>query len=460
MAYQLSSDVVDAAFGVHRALARAPRMAWGVVVDGKLAHAGGHDAGPDTAFRIASMTKSFTAAAVLVLRDDGVLTLDEPVTNYAPELAALRPPNTDAPPITLRHLLTMSSGLATDDAWADRSMDLDDAGMDAVVASGGRFAAAPGTAFEYSNLGYGLAGRVVRRATGTTLQAIVQSRLLDPLGMTATRWTSGALPPGTDVARGYAVVDGEYVEEPPVGDGALAPMAGLYSTVADLARWTTFLADAFSPRADRADRDGGDGGDEDGPLRRSSRREMQRIANGGVTGPAYGMGIRIEHDRLLGPLLGHSGGLPGYGSNMRWAPDAGVGAIALANVTYARMADAVRAVFDVMAASRMVRRRPVPVVPDLARAAVDLVALLDEWDDARAAALFTANVALDDALMRRAAAARRLGEQHGRPLSVERIDAESATSATARVRGARTSFDVALQLAPFGAPRVQWYEVR
>lgn len=455
MASDLSTDVLDAAFGVHCALARAPRMAWGVVVDGELAHAGGHDAGPDTAFRIASMTKSFTAAAVLALRDDGVLALDEPVATYAPELAALRPPHADAAPITLRHLLTMSSGLATDDAWADRHMDLDDAGMDAIIATGGRFAATPGTTFEYSNLGYGLVGRVVQRATGSTLQTIVQSRLLDPLAMTATRWTPDALPAGTDVARGYAVVDGEYVEEPPVGDGALAPMAGLYSTVTDLARWTTFLADAFPRRGDADDLRHADGG----PLRRSSRLEMQRIANGGVHGPAYGMGIRIEHHPALGPLLGHSGGLPGYGSNMGWAPHAGVGAIALADVTYARMADAVRAVFDVMAASRMARRRAVPVGADLARAVVELVALLDDWDDARAAALFTSNVALDDALTRRAAAARRLGEQHGRPFAVERIDAGSATSATARVRGARTSFDVELQLAPFGEPRVQWYEI-
>lgn len=452
MAPALPAALIDATFEVHRTLNRAPRMAWGAVVDGALAHSGGHDADQHTAFRIASMTKSFTAALVLALRDDGVLTLDAPVRDYAPELGALRPPNGDAEPITLRHLLTMSSGLATDDAWADRVMDMDDAAMDAVIATGGRFAAPPGTTNEYSNLGYGLIGRVVRRATGATVQSLVLTRFLEPLGMTSTAWSADALPHGTDVATGYAIVDDAYVDEPPVGDGVLAPMAGLYSTVADLARWAGFLADAFPPR---------DGGDE-GPLRRSSRREMQRVANLGApgTGSFYGMGIRIDRHPALGLLIGHSGGLPGYGSNMRWTAEAGVGLIALANVTYARMADAVRAVFDVLASTDAIGIRPVTVDAALAAAAAELVALLDDWDDARAAALFTRNVALDDSLARRADAAARLRGERGSGFVIERIDAVSATTGSVRVRGARTSFVVDFELAPFGdAPRIQWYEI-
>jgi CubicO group peptidase (beta-lactamase class C family) len=447
----IDRTLVDGVFELHRRLNRAPRMAWGVVVDGALVHAAGYDANEHTAFRIASMTKSFTAAAVLALRDDGALALDVPVATYAPELAALRPPNGDAEPITLRHLLTMTSGLATDDAWADRTMDVDDAGLDGIVATGGRFAAAPGTTHEYSNLGYGLIGRVVQRVAGRTLQSVVQSRLLDPLGMTATRWSADALPAATDVATGFSIVGDEYVEEPPVGDGALAPMAGLYSTVADLARWTAFLADAFPAR---------DGVD-DGPLRRSSRREMQRVASLGApgTGSYYGMGIRIDPHPTLGLLLGHSGGLPGFGSNMRWSPEAGIGMVALADVTYARMADAVRAAFDVLAATHAAQSEPTPVDADLARASAELVALLADWDDTRARSLFTHNVALDESLARRATAAQALAAEHGGGFVIERIDAVSATTASVHVRGARSSFVVELELAPFGAPRVQWYEI-
>ncbi len=115
-----------------------PGVAWGLVADGALAASGGAGAvrvrpdgtpaGPvpdaDSVFRIASMTKSFTATAVLALRDDGRLGLDEPVTAHVPELADVRLPTADSPVLTVRHLLTMSGGLPTDDPWGDRQQEL------------------------------------------------------------------------------------------------------------------------------------------------------------------------------------------------------------------------------------------------------------------------------------------------------------------------------------------------
>ena len=98
---------------------RCASIAWGVVRDGVIVDG----ESVDTVYRIASMTKSFTSAAVLALRDEGVLALDVPVAQYAPELAAVRGPEGSAP-VTLRRLLSMTSGLATDDAWADRHLDI------------------------------------------------------------------------------------------------------------------------------------------------------------------------------------------------------------------------------------------------------------------------------------------------------------------------------------------------
>jgi CubicO group peptidase (beta-lactamase class C family) len=438
-------------------------MAWGVLVDGELVHAGGHDADSRTAFRIASMTKSFTAAAVLALRDDGAFALDDPVTRHAPELAALRPPWRDAPPVTIRHLLTMSSGLATDDPWADRHLDLSDAQLDALIESGGTWAAAPGTVFEYSNLGYGLLGRIVLHVTATRVQDVVRTRLLEPLGMHETAWTAGALPSGTRIASGFARLDDAYVEEPMLRDGTIAPMGGIFTTVGDLATWVAFLAGAFPPRDDP----------DDGPLSRASRREMQRVwtaiepgrnrSGDGRNRPpsvGYGMGILVQHHARLGPVLGHSGGLPGFGSNMRWAPDAGVGLIALANVTYAPMTDATMSVLEVLAQQRAVARRPLPVSGALTEAAERLVGLLETWDDARADGLFSDNVLADESAERRRAAAARAVEHHGGGFVIERIDADGATGGTAHVRGARSSFEVELTLAPLVPPRVQWYELR
>ena len=161
---------------------------------GRLVAAGGvgdpgDGAGPPderTLFRIASMTKSFTAAAVLRLRDAGRLALDDPAAAHVPAAARLRLPTADSPPVTVRHLLTMSSGLATDDPWADRHLNAPRAHMIGWLENGAAFAAAPGTVFEYSNLGYGLLGLVVESAAGMRLQDYVSRHFLGPLGMADT----------------------------------------------------------------------------------------------------------------------------------------------------------------------------------------------------------------------------------------------------------------------------------
>src|SRR5450759_2289440 len=120
---------LDARFARLRDEARIPGVAWGIVSHGSLVHAGGagttrhgEDRRPDarSVFRIASMTKSFTASTVLLLRDEGHLRLDDPVAAYVPELVGWRLPTADSVPVTVRQLLTMSAGLATDDPWGDR----------------------------------------------------------------------------------------------------------------------------------------------------------------------------------------------------------------------------------------------------------------------------------------------------------------------------------------------------
>jgi CubicO group peptidase (beta-lactamase class C family) len=140
-----------------------------LVSDGELVHSGGCDeqwpGGPvptaDTIFRIASMTKSFTATQVLLLRDSRLLRLDDPAVDYVSELRGLQLPAPDCPPVTIRHLLTMTAGFPTDDPWGDRQQGLAPAALAALLESGGvRCAWAPGTRFEYSNLGYAMLGNV------------------------------------------------------------------------------------------------------------------------------------------------------------------------------------------------------------------------------------------------------------------------------------------------------------
>lgn len=449
--------IAHAAFAQHRELDRVPAMAAGVVIDGNLIAFSGFGAGPDSLFRIASMTKSFTAAAVLILRDEGKLDLDAPIARYAPEFAGLVGPTADSPAITLKHLLSMSSGLATDDPWADRHLDISDEALDATVRAGPQFACVPGTAFEYSNLGYALIGRVMRRVSGMRPQAFIAERLLKPLGMTRTVWESKDAPAGTDIIIGLRA-DGA-TPEPTPPDGGLAPMGGLWSSVADLAKWVDFLAEAWPPR------DGPDAA----PLSRASRREMQRVetavepfesrsADGTLwhfTG-GYGLGLQIGHDRDLGEVVEHSGGLPGYGSNMRWVKSTRVGLIALGNSTYAPMRFATRRALAALAAAGVVRRPKPSTTSALVEAGTALLNLLVDWDDTRAASVFADNVAPDDSFAERRRVAVALTARYG-TLKLARVEAVSRSSGRIVAHSATGEVAIAFQLAPVGG--VQKYDL-
>jgi CubicO group peptidase (beta-lactamase class C family) len=435
--FEATARIAGAMFDQQRTLLKVPRMAGGVVHDGVLVSAHGFDADEHTLFRIASMTKSFTAAAVLMLRDEGRLALDDPIDHHAPEYASLTGPTADSAAITIRHLLTMSSSLATDDPWADRHLDITDADLDAAVNGGPAFASAPGTHFEYSNLGYAILGRIIHRVTGQRPQAFINERVLQPLDMVETVWESSQAPTRCDAAIGVRT-DGETVEVP-LGDGGLATMGGLWSTVSDLAKWIGFFTDAYPPRDDL----------DVGPLRRSSRREMQTMhtfvapnrsssADGATRHHVggYGMGLLIMHDDQLGEIAGHSGGLPGYGSNMRWVKGTGVGVVALANITYARMA----------------------LSPDLSEAGTALFDLLVNWTDARADALFADNVAPDDSYADRSRQATQLMARY-LGLRLARIEPESLTSGRLIAHGPAREVVIEFSLAPLSGGRVQLYEL-
>ena len=439
----------------------------GIVLSAGLGALADGDA-PDehTRFRIASMTKSFTAAGVLALRDEGRLRLDEPVVTYVPAASGLRPPHADAPAITVRHLLTMSAGMATDDPWADRHLDIDPADFRKWLAAGAHFAFDPGVAFEYSNAGYGLLGEAIRAVTGASAQDFITANLLRPLGMHATTWTSPSTTPSTmpstaqstdsrngpRVASPWRVDDAVVAPElPPLGDGAIAPMGGLWSTVADLAIWVRFLMDAYPPRD----------GTDDGPLRRASRREMQEaarpvaalMATDGlrqrprVLSAAYAMGLQRLVDGELGEVVTHSGGLPGYGSNMRWLPWRGVGVIALANVTYAPMTKLGERMLLSLQRAGVIPAMPAPAAPLMESSAIELCALFNAWTDEGAARLFADNVALDVPLARRRADAGELVRRHG-PLRVASVKATNATRGSARLAGDLGHVNVSLSLSP------------
>ena len=332
-------DAATAAFAEEHEL---PGLVAGIVDQGRLVHVAalgladreaGRPVGRDTAFRIASMTKNMTALAILSLRDAGKVVLDAPLAQYVPQFAAVKPATADSKPVTLRDLLCHVAGFVTDDPWGDRVLGMAPAALDELIATGTLFARAPGLAFEYSNLGYALLGRVLTNVSGEPYQDCLRRLFLAPLGMARTTFDAIAAARG-DYACGYRL-DGEaWSRERIEPDGEVGAMGGLVTTAPDYARWVAFLLSAWPARDDP----------EAGPVRRASVREMGLYHappfQPDVPEPlpsAYGYGLMNAIDPKLGRFLHHPGGLPGYGSHVLMLPDRGWGVFAFANRTYAPM---------------------------------------------------------------------------------------------------------------------------
>lgn len=441
-----------------------PGVAYGVLVDGQLIHSRGigtttigRDTAPtcDTIFRIASMTKSFTAAVVLQLRDEGLLRLDDHVASHVPALQT-------GPPIMLRQLLTMSAGFPSDDPWGDRQQDLDLRHFAEFLRGGQSFAWKTGTQFEYSNLGYGILGRVITNVTGQEYRDAVRSRLLEPMGMTSTGFDVDELP-AERLATGYERRDDGFVEEPFAGYGALASMGGLFSSVRDLITWVDGFARAFGAREQ----------DVDHPLSLASRLEMQQaqraiepelrwtsidtLPTAIVTG--YGFGLFVRTDLELGKVVAHSGGYPGFGSHMRWHPASGIGVVVLGNRTYFPAADIGEQMMRTLVRGHAppVRLASAPTT-EAARSAIER--LLASWDEELAAATFSMNVAMDEPMDRRRAAIDRLHETHG---TLRRSDEPPTSDSPFHLawwlEGERGRVHVEITMDPQPTPKVQYLEL-
>lgn len=322
----------------------------------------------DTRFRIASMTKNTTALAVLMLRDAGKVALDAPAATYVPELAKLKLPTADSAPVTLRDLLTHSAGLVTDDPWGDRQLGISPKDFTRMLTDGHLFARPPRIAFEYSNLGYAILGRVITNVTGQRYQDFIGDSILRPLGMHATGFDFHAAPE-TERATGYRWAHESWSPEAAEADGEFGAMGGLLTSAADYARYVAFLLSAWPPRDDA----------EAGPVRRASVREMALYhappyqPDGPEPRPtAYGYGLMNAIDRRLGRLLHHPGGLPGYGSHVLLLPDRGWGVFAFANRTYAPMSKLTPRLAQIL--DEALPKRPVAPSPALERA-IDAAAM-------------------------------------------------------------------------------------
>jgi CubicO group peptidase (beta-lactamase class C family) len=362
--------------------ARTPGLVYGVVADGQLVHVGNFGVQDiesrrpvtrDSLFRMASMTKAFTALTVLKLRDDGLLRLDAPAADYVPELRAWKYPTDDSPPIRVRDLLNHVAGLVTDDPWGDRQTPLPDEDFTRMLRAGVPFTGVPGTHYEYSNFGYALLGRIITNVSGKHYADTITRTLLQPLGMQSSGFDVQAAP-SEQRALGYRWEDDAWRVEPTMGPGAFGAMGGLQTSATDYAKWVAYLLSAWPAR------DGADSG----PVRRSTVRELVQGSNfprvrerkghdddaPACRQPiAYGMGLIVGMDCDLGVTINHGGGYPGYGSHVLLLPDRGIGLFVFTNRTYSGPSVALwKAALELDKAGLLGKEREVPISADLSNA--------------------------------------------------------------------------------------------
>jgi CubicO group peptidase (beta-lactamase class C family) len=272
---------------------------------------------PDTQYRVGSITKTFTAVAIMQLRDARELGLDDRLGDHVPEAAHPGP--------TIRRMLSHHSGLQREpvgDLWETMQAPTVNDLLSGLVEA--EQVLQPGTRFHYSNLAFALLGEVVARRSGQPYVEYVQARILDPLGLSRTTWApSGAR------AQGYFVEPYSDTLKPERDDIELlgAASAGqLWSTTADLCRWGAFLAD---PVPD--------------VLAPATVEEMHsvHVMLDDRWQEAWGLGLGLTRDgeRIL---AGHSGGMPGHLSGFTYSRKDGISAAALTNAGADMQALAVR----------------------------------------------------------------------------------------------------------------------
>ncbi|HEX9166931.1 MAG TPA: serine hydrolase domain-containing protein [Gemmatimonadales bacterium] len=268
-------------------------------------------ASANTVYRLGSVTKQFTALAIMQLVEAGKVRLDDEISAYLPDFPL------QGHRVTVHHLLTHTSGIRNYTAlgprfWQDASRrDLSDAQMVALFKDE-PFDFAPGARWNYSNSGYYLLGMIVEKASGLPYRQYLHERILTPLGLSATSYCDEApVIPGR--AQGYEVVKGQVVNDGIISMNTPGAAGAMCSTVLDLLKWQRALV-------------------EHRLISRASTERMRTVAtlnDGKATTYAYGLGVgQLEGHRRIG----HGGGINGFITQLDYFPADDLTVVVLGNL--------------------------------------------------------------------------------------------------------------------------------
>ncbi len=469
---QLAFPAVEKIYHDYAKQNHFPALVFGIVADNELIYSGATGmsnlknktaATTKSIFRIASMTKSFTAMAILKLRDEGKLSLTDPVSNYIAAMGDVTYPTQDSPPVTIQNLLTMTAGFPEDNPWGDRQLADPEEDLVKLIEGGISFSNAPGKQFEYSNLGYAMLGSIIGKVSGVPYQQYITENILLPLGMNNTYWEYTDVPVEL-LAWGYRWEDDQWKEEPLLHDGIYGAMGGLITSMEDFSKYVNLHLSAWPPRS----------GEDSGPVKRSSIREMhkpwefrQLISNvklpdgtlcAATAGYGYGLGWRKDCNGM--ERISHSGGLPGFGSEYRFYPEYGIGVISFANVTYAGAGYVNSLAMDTLLSISGIKPRVLPSSAILNQRKAELVQLLNAWDEKLGSEILAENFFMD---LSREAWIKKSSEvfsSAGKITTVDSVVAHNQLRGTFVMHGEQKDVNVYFTLTPEQSPKIQELQIR
>ena len=469
-----SFPVIDKIFKQYADSNHLPGVGYGLVVDGKLVYKGNigytdiEKKTPVTSsslFRIASMSKSFASMAILKLRDEGKLNLDDPVYLYIPELKNLKYPTADAPHITVRHLMTHGAGFPEDNPWGDRQLADTDKDLMQFIGKQISFSNPPGIAFEYSNLGFALLGKIITTVSGMRYQDYIKKNIWEPLGMKTTTYEYTEVA-ADKLAHGYRWLNEKWNEEallPDTKDGSWGAMGAMISSIEEFANYMAFHLSAWPPNNAK----------DDGPIKRSSVREMHhpwrwnafnpnfRYPNGRACAitAAYCYGLGWMKDCEGKTYIAHSGGLPGFGSQWRIMPDYGIGIVSFANRTYSPMGFVNLKILDTIIKIAQLQPMQLPPSKILEQRKNELVKILPDWDNAQQSGIFAENFFPDYPIDTLKKYARDLYTKAGKIISVKEVKAENQLRGSFIIEGEKTDIEIYFTLSPENPALIQEYHI-
>jgi CubicO group peptidase (beta-lactamase class C family) len=446
-----------------------PGIAFGIVSDGRLIYAHGigvhenqtqHEVNATSVFRIASMTKSFTAMAILKLRDAGKLDLDDPVVKYVPELKKTPLPAANAKPITIRNLLTHTAGLPEDNPWADRQLDMTDAELLAFVNKGISMAYVPGQNFEYSNLGYALLGQIIKRVSKQSFEKYITENILVPLNMNHTYWEYSNVP-SNELVHGYRLVNGQWKEEELLHSGAFSSTGGILTSVEDFSKYMILHLSAWPA----------DNKKSNGPVANGTVREMH--TQGTITRlrrqrdeskpcpmiTSYNNGLSWSRNCSGKTTIQHSGGLPGFGSNWAFMPEYDIAVVSLTNLTYAAPDLLNARVLDTLITIAGLEPRTIHTSVMLKQRKQELLKILPDWNNASVSSVFSGNFFKDYFIDDLKAESRALYAKVGRIISIGKVIPVNQLRGYFTLTGEAGKLDIWFTLSPENPALIQEYKM-